>query len=98
MYRILYTKQAKKDIEYLKAAKLDKKAKGLVELVRMDPFADPPPYESLVGNLAGFYSRRINLQHRFVYQVYTEPLTVDSIAYEGTVKIVRLWTHYEQIR
>ena len=98
MYRILYTKQAKKDIEYLKAAKLDKKAKELVEVVRIDPFANPPPYETLLGNLTGFYSRRINLQHRFVYQVYTEPVTVDSTSYEGTVKIVRMWTHYEQIR
>ena len=97
MYRIVYDKQAVKDIKNLKAAGLDKKAKELIEVVRNDPFQRPPAYEGLVGNLHGFYSRRINIQHRLVYQVYGDPVTVDGIAYEGTVKIIRMWSHYTGI-
>ena len=92
MYRIVYEKQAAKDIKNLKAAKLDKKAKELIEIVRRNPFQNPPPYEGLVGSLQGFYSRRINIQHRLVYQVCPE--TIDDMEYEGTVKIIRMWTHY----
>ena len=62
-----------------------------------NPFITPPPYESLVGNLEGFYSRRINLQHRLVYEVYPEAITIDNVEYEGTVKVVRMWTHYDGI-
>ena len=58
----------------------------------------PPSYEGLVGNLQGFYSRRINIQHRLVYQVFPEPVTVSGIEYDGTVKIVRMWTHYDKLR
>lgn len=97
MYRIVYEKQAVKDIKNLKAAGLDKKAKNLIEIIRNNPFQTPPVYEGLVGNLQGFYSRRINIQHRLVYQVYQEKVTADGMLYQGTVKIIRMWTHYENI-
>lgn len=98
MYRIVYEKQAVKDIKNLKSAGLDKKARGLIDIIRNNPFRIPPAYEGLVGNLQGFYSRRINIQHRLVYQVYQEMVTVDGMVYQGTVKIIRMWTHYENIR
>ena len=66
---------------------VDEKAKALIEIIRVDPFQNPPPYEKLVGDLNGAYSRRINIQHRLVYQVYEK---------EQTVKILSLWTHYER--
>ena len=86
MYKIVYTKTAVKDVPKLKAAHLDKKAKALIEVIRENPFQTPPSYEKLVGDLQGLYSRRINIQHRLVYEVLDE---------EKTVKIVSLWTHYE---
>lgn len=95
VFRIVYEKQAGKDIKNLKSAGLDKKAKELIEIIRMNPFQIPPVYESLVGNLQGYYSRRINIQHRLVYQVYAEPITVDGVKYQGTIKIIRMWTHYD---
>jgi len=98
VYRIVYTKQAVKDVKSLKSAGLSNKAKELIEIVRIDPFENPPPYEGLVGNLDGFYSRRINIKHRLVYQVHADEVTVDDVKYEGTVKIVRMWTYYERIR
>lgn len=98
MYRIVYDKQAVKDIKNLKTVRLDGKAKKLVEVIKENPFQNPPPYETLVGNLQGIYSRRINIQHRLVYQVYNEPVELDGIQYEGTVKIIRMWTHYDGIR
>lgn len=98
MYRIVFEKQAVKDIKNLKSAGLDKKARDLIDIIRNNPFQIPPSYEGLVGNLQGFYSRRINIQHRLVYQVYQETVTVDGMAYQGTVKIIRMWTHYENIR
>lgn len=98
MYRIAYTKQAAKDIKNLKAAGLSIKAKELIKIIRNDPFSNPPPYEGLVGNLDGFYSRRINIKHRLVYQVYGDKLKIDDTEYEGTIKIVRMWTHYEGMR
>lgn len=98
MYRIVYEKQAAKDIKNLKSAGLDKKAKELIEVVRENPFQTPPSYEGLIGNLQGYYSRRINIQHRLVYQVYAEPAVVDGVEYEGTVKIIRMWTHYDGLR
>lgn len=94
MYRIVYEKQAVKDIKNLKSVRLDVKAKKLVELLKENPFQNPPPYEALVGNLQGVYSRRINIQHRLVYQVYNESVELNGIRYEGTVKIIRMWTHY----
>jgi len=97
LYRIVYDKQAVKDIKYLKSAGLDKKAKELIEVLRINPFQTPPPFESLLGNLKGYFSRRINIQHRLVYQVYPDSVTVDDITYEGTVKIIRIWTHYEHM-
>lgn len=87
MYAIVYTKTALKDIPKLKSAHLDDKAKALIELIREDPFQKPPPYEKLVGDLSGAFSRRINLQHRLVYEVYEQ---------EQKVKIISLWTHYER--
>lgn len=87
MYKIAYTKTAVKDIPKLKAAHLDAKAKALIDVIRKDPYQSPPSYEKLIGNLQGLYSRRINLQHRLVYQVLEE---------EQTIKIVSLWTHYER--
>ena len=86
MYTIVYTKKAAADIPKLKAAKLDKKAKALIEIVKNNPYQTPPPYEKLLGILQGAYSRRINIKHRLVYEVYEE---------EETVKIISLWTHYE---
>lgn len=98
MYRIAYTKQAAKDIKFLKAAGLSIKAQDLIKIIRDEPFRNPPPYEGLVGNLDGFYSRRINIKHRLVYQVYGDKIEIDEIEYEGTVKIVRMWTHYDGMR
>ncbi len=98
MYRIVYEKQAVKDITNLKSAGLDKKAKELIEIVRQAPFQTPPAYEGLVGNLSGYYSRRINIQHRLVYQVYGELIEIDGIEYEGTVKVIRMWTHYSGLK
>ena len=95
---MLFDKQAAKDAKKLKSVRLDSKAKKLIEIIRENPFQNPPPYEGLVGNLDGLYSRRINIQHRLVYQVYEEPVVVDSVEYEGTVKIIRMWTHYDGIR
>ena len=96
MYLIKYDKQAAKDIKNLKSAKLDGKAKALIEILRNNPLE--PPYEELVGNLAGLYSRRINIQHRLVYEIFDEEATIDDVKYEGTVKIIRLWTHYAKIK
>ena len=74
MYRIIYTKQAVKDIKNLKACGLDKKAKELIEIMKKNSFQNPPSYEKLVGNLQGYCSRRINIQHRIVFQVIEEPI------------------------
>lgn len=98
MYRSVYERQAVKDIEKLKAARLDKKVKELIEIIKINSFQNPPSYEGLVGNLQGFYSRRINIQYRLVYQVYQEPIMVGGTEYEGTVKIIRMWTHYAGLR
>ncbi len=85
-YTIVYTKKAAADIPKLKAAKLDSKAKSLIEVLRNNPYQTPPPYEKLVGTLQGAYSRRINIKHRLVYEVLDK---------EQTVKIISMWTHYE---
>ena len=87
MFCIVYTKTAASDIPKLKSAHLDEKAKSLLEVIRENPFQNPPPYEKLVGDLNGAYSRRINVQHRLVYQVYEEA---------QIIKILSLWTHYER--
>ncbi|MCI9663614.1 MAG: Txe/YoeB family addiction module toxin [Lachnospiraceae bacterium] len=98
MYIIRFSKQADKDKRLLKGAGLDLKAKSLLNIIAENPFQNPPPYEGLVGNLNGYYSRRINIQHRLVYQVYSEPVVVEGIEYEGTIKIVRMWSHYDAVR
>ena len=87
MYKIVYTKAAAKDVPWLKAAHLDAKAKALIDVIRCNPYQTPPSYEKLVGDLQGLYSRRINLQHRLVYEVIEEV---------KIIKIVSLWTHYER--
>ncbi len=96
MYLIKYDKQAPKDIKNLKSAKLDVKAKSLIEILRKNPLE--PPYEDLVGNLSGLYSRRINIQHRLVYEIFNEEVTFDNVKYEGTVKVIRMWTNYEKVK
>ena len=90
MYRIIYTKQAVKDIKNLKACGLDKKAKELIEIMKKNPFQNPPSYEKLVGTLQGYCSRRINIQHRIVFQVIEEPNIHEDIEYEGYVKIIHV--------
>ena len=96
MYLIKYEKQAVKDIKNLKGAKLDGKAKALIEILKRNPLE--PPCESLVGNLSGLYSRRINIQHRLVYEIINEEVTINNLKYEGTVKIIRMWTHYDKVK
>ena len=83
---LYFTRQARKDARKLAASGLKEKAQELLDIIRDDPFQKPPPSEKLVGDLAGAYSRRINIQHRLVYQVLEE---------ERSVKILSLWTHYE---
>ncbi|MCP4284517.1 MAG: Txe/YoeB family addiction module toxin [Gammaproteobacteria bacterium] len=85
-WRIVYTKQAQKDARKIAAAGLKKRTQELLGILKVNPFQNPPPYEKLVGDLAGTYSRRINIQHRLVYQVLKN---------EKVVKVLRLWTHYE---
>lgn len=98
MYRVVFTKQALKDLENLKKSGISNKAKMLVDVIKENPYQNPPSFEKLVGNLDGILSRRINIQHRLVYQVYAEPVVVDGVEYEGTVKIIRMWTHYDGLR
>lgn len=95
MYKVVFTKQASKDAKKLKAAGLDGKAKNLVSIVSDNPFAYPPAYEPLVGNLSGMYSRRINRQHRFVYEVIESEVQEQDSIYKGIVKVLSMWTHYE---
>lgn len=97
MYRVVFTKQAAKDAKKLKAAGLDAKAKELVGIVSADPFAYPPAFEPLVGSLAGMYSRRINRQHRLVYEVIDEAADCDGMPIQGTVKVLSMWIHYESL-
>jgi toxin YoeB len=85
-WRLLYTKQAQKDAKKLSASKLGDKAKALLRILEQNPYQTPPPYEKLMGDLAGAYSRRINIQHRLVYQVRPK---------ENVVVVLRMWTHYE---
>ena len=98
MYLIKFSKQADKDKKLLKGARFDGKAKELLNTIADDPFKEPPPYEKLVGNLSGFYSRRINIQHRLVYEVYVQETYEDDVAYEGIVKVARMWTRYARMR
>ena len=84
-WTLYYTKQSKKDAKKLSAANLKDKAQKLLSIIENNPYQNPPPYEKLVGDLSGAYSRRINIQHRIVYQVLEE---------DKAIKILRLWTHY----
>ena len=84
MWRVVFSKQAVKDAKKLAASGLKVKAQSLIEVLTEDPFASPPRYERLVGDLAGMYSRRINIQHRLVYEVFEE---------ERIVRVLRMWTH-----
>ena len=86
MLDLYFTKRAQKDAKKIAAAGLKNKTKQLLEIIHENPFQNPPPYEKLVGDLAGAYSRRINIQHRLVYQVYEK---------EKIVRVLRMWTHYE---
>ena len=88
MYEIKFHKKAVKEISKLKESKLDIKAKKLIELIKENPYQMPPPYEKLTGDLKGLYSRRINIQHRLIYKVNED---------EKVVKILSLWSHYENI-
>lgn len=85
-WTLYFTKQAQKDARKLASSGLKDKAQELLEIVERNPYQNPPPYEKLIGDLAGAYSRRINIQHRLVYQVLEE---------ENAIKVLRLWTHYE---
>lgn len=85
-WKLVYTKQAQKDAKKLVASNLKSKAEELLEILRENPFQNPPPYEKLVGDLSGAYSRRINIQHRLVYEV---------IESEQIIKVIRMWTHYQ---
>ena len=85
-WELRYTKQAQKDAKKLSASGLKSKAQELLKVFKENPYQNPPPYEKLVGDLTGAYSRRINIQHRLVYQVYEK---------QCIIKVIRLWTHYE---
>lgn len=85
-WRLVYTRQAIKDAENLSRSGLKPQTKRLLDMLRDDPYRNPPPYEKLVGDLTGAYSRRINIQHRLVYQILEEI---------KTVKVLRMWSHYE---
>jgi len=85
-WKIVFTRQAQKDAKKISSAGLKPKAEMVLNILRNDPFQNPPKYEKLVGDLAGAYSRRINIQHRLVYQVLKD---------EQVVKVIRMWTHYE---
>lgn len=85
-YKIVYTQQAKKDARKAASSGLKSKIEDLLDIIKENPFEEYPPFEKLVGNLEGAYSRRINIQHRLVYQVYEK---------EKVVKVIRMWTHYD---
>lgn len=85
-WRLVYTRQAQKDAKKLAASGLKEKAEAIIQILRKNPYQTPPSFEKLVGDLTGAYSRRINIQHRLVYQVLND---------EKVVKIIRMWTHYE---
>lgn len=85
-YELIFTKQAKKDAKKLSESELKKQTKEILEIIKMDPYKQPPPYKKLIGDLNKAISRRINIQHRLVYQVFEE----DKI-----IKVIRMWSHYE---
>jgi toxin YoeB len=85
-WRLVFTKQAQKDAKKIAQSGLKPQVNRLLDLLRVDPYQNPPPYEKLVGDLSGAYSRRINIQHRLIYQILKDI---------HTVKVIRMWTHYE---
>jgi len=85
-WTVVYTRQAQKDAKRIASASLKRQTQRLLDILAGNPFQNPPPYEKLRGDLAGAYSRRINIQHRLVYQIYEK---------ERTVKFIRMWSHYE---
>jgi toxin YoeB len=86
MWQLYFTKQATKDANKIAASGLKEKAKELLDIIQNNPYQTPPPFEKLVGDLTGAYSRRINVQHRLVYQILEQ---------EHAIKVLRMWTHYE---
>jgi toxin YoeB len=86
MWRVIFTKQARKDANKISASGLRSKAEKLIDILRKNPYQTPPSFEKLIGDLMGAYSRRINIQHRLVYQILDD---------EKVVKVIRMWTHYE---
>jgi Txe/YoeB family toxin of toxin-antitoxin system len=85
-YKLVYSRQAQKDAKKIKNSELKSKVEELLEIIRKDPYKSPPPYEKLVGDLTGAFSRKINIQHRLVYQILKK---------EKIIKVIRMWTHYE---
>lgn len=85
-WKVVFTRQAQKDAKKLSSSGLKSKAEEIIEILRQDPYQTPPPYEKLIGDLSGAFSRRLNIQHRIVYQIYND---------EKIVKVIRMWTHYE---
>lgn len=85
-WQVVYAKDALKDVKKVAAAGFKTKVQSLITILELDPFQKPPPYEKLLGDLSGAYSRRINIQHRLVYEVFTE---------DRVVRVLRMWTHYE---
>ena len=86
-WRLVFTKQAKKDAKKIAQSGLKSQTSRLLDILREDPYRNPPPYEKLIGDLSGAYSRRINIQHRLIYQILGDI---------NTVKVIRMWTHYDE--
>jgi Txe/YoeB family toxin of toxin-antitoxin system len=86
MYKIIYSSQAQRDAKKANKSSLKNNIQKIIEIIQKNPYQNPPPYEKLLGDLSGTYSRRINIQHRLIYQIYEK---------EKIVKIIRMWTHYE---
>lgn len=106
MYRVMLSRQAIKDLKLLKACGLSEKARNLTDVLMHDPFQNPPPFEKLMGDLQGYYSRRINIRHRMVYEVLNgeqivkevlngERIVKEVLNGERIVKVLRMWSHYE---
>lgn len=85
-WKVVFTKQAQKDAKKISSSGLKSKAEDIIEILKQNPYQTPPSYEKLVGDLSGAYSRRLNIQHRIVYQIFND---------EKIVKVIRMWTHYE---
>jgi len=85
-WKVVFTRKAQKDAKKLSSSGLKSKAEEIIEILRQDPYQTPPPYEKLIGDLSGACSRRLNIQHRIVYQIYND---------KKIVKVIRMWTHYE---